>query len=81
MKHILLASRLGSSSAGFRNAVVLGEDEAAKIVPVFTDGSFAEIVSAFDAKMSWYSKAVAFVPDNNDSYASSVILVESKSAE
>ena len=81
MKQMLFVSRFGSSSAGFRDDVVPGDDEAAKIVPVFTDGSFSEIVSAFDAKMSWYSKAVAFVLDNNDSYASSVILVESKGAE
>ena len=81
MKQMLFVSRLGSRSAGFKDVCVYGEVEAAKMVPVFTDGSFSEIVAAFDAKMSWYNKALAFVLDNNDSYASSVILVERRSAE
>lgn len=81
MKQMLFVSRLESSSAGLRVADVLGDDEAAKMVPVFTDDSLSEMVFAFDANISWYNRAVAFVLDSNDSYASSVILVESRRAE
>ena len=82
MKQMLFVSRVASSCAGFNVALfVPGDDEAAKMVAVFTDGSFSEMAFALDAKMSWYNRAVVLVPDNNDSYASSVILVESRSAE
>ena len=81
MKQTLFASRLGSSSAGFRAPDDFGDDDAANVVPVFTVGSLVEMVATLWANVSWYMRAVALVLDSRDSYASSVILVESSSAE
>ena len=81
MKEMLLASRIGSRSAGFRAPDDLCDADAANVVPVFTDGSLVEMVATLEANVSWYMRAVALVLDSRDSYASSVILVESSSAE
>ena len=81
MKQTLFASRLESSSAGFRTPDASCDDDAANVVPVFSDGNLVEMVATLWANASWYIRAVALVLDSRDSYASSVILVESSSAE
>ena len=81
MKQMLFASRIGSSSAGFKAPVDFCDNDAANVVPVFTVGSRVEMVATLWANASWYMRAVALVLDSRDSYASSVILVESSSAE
>jgi hypothetical protein len=81
MKHTLFASRFGSSSAGFKVPTDSCDDDAENVVPVFTAGNLVEMVATLSANVSWYMRAVALVLDNKDSYASSVILVESSSAE
>ena len=81
MKQTLFASRLESSSAGFRTPDDFCDVEAANVVPVFTVGNLVEMVATLWVNVSLCMRAVALVLDNNDSYASSVILVESSSAE